>query len=208
MLFRSPAPRTDDRLRFGCFNNAGKISDTTIRLWAQLLAACPDAVLALRSEQYRHRPVRDSFLQRFASAGVDPARIEFPDWQNELDDALAGYGTIDIALDPTPYNGTTTTFEALWMGVPVVTLAGDRHAARVGAAILGGIGLDELVATTPADYVAIAAGLAQDRDRRAAWRQSLRGSVAASPPGDGGRLAAAIEAFALEETERVSRRPA
>ena len=142
----------------------------------------------------RHPAVRADFLQRFAAAGVDPARIEFPEWRNDLVDAIEDHVTIDIALDPTPYNGTTTTCEALWMGVPVVTLAGDRHSARVGASLLRHAGLGEWVAKTPADYVAIAVALAADRDRLGALRGSLRQRLAASPVCDANRLARAIEA--------------
>jgi predicted O-linked N-acetylglucosamine transferase (SPINDLY family) len=183
-----------EALRFGCFNNANKISPSTIALWARILARLPEARLALRTEQFRHEAVCADFRRRFAASGVDPARIEFPDWQNDLGDALEGHETIDIALDPTPYNGTTTTCEALWMGVPVVTLAGDRHSARVGASLLFHAGLGEWVARTPEDYVRIALDLAGDRARLAALRGTLRGRLAASPVGDAVRLARAIEA--------------
>jgi len=182
-----------EKLRFGCFNNANKITAGTIALWAEILARVPQAQLALRTMQYRHPAVRADFLQRFAAAGVDPARIEFPEWRNDLVDAIEDHVTIDIALDPTPYNGTTTTCEALWMGVPVVTLAGDRHSARVGASLLHHAGLGEWVAKTPADYVAIAVALAADRDRLSGLRGSLRQRLAASPVCDARRLARAIE---------------
>jgi protein O-GlcNAc transferase len=182
-----------EKLRFGCFNNANKIGPGTIALWAEILARLPEAQLALRTMQYRHPAVRDDFLRRFAAAGVDPARIEFPEWQNDLADALEGHVQIDIALDPTPYNGTTTTCEALWMGVPVVTLAGDRHSARVGASLLRHAGLGDWVANDPAEYVAIAVALANDRARLASLRGSLRARFAASPVCDANRLARAIE---------------
>ncbi len=188
-----PAMR-GEALRFGCFNNANKITAATIALWAEILARVPQAQLALRTMQYRHPAVRADFLKRFAAAGVDPARIEFPEWRNDLVDAIEDHVAIDIALDPTPYNGTTTTCEALWMGVPVVTLAGDRHSARVGASLLHHAGLGEWVARTPAAYVATAVALAGDRDRLSGLRGSLRRRLAASPVCDANRLARAIEA--------------
>ncbi len=188
-----PAMR-GEALRFGCFNNANKIAASTIALWAEILARVPQAQLALRTMQYRHPTVRADFLKRFADAGVDPARIEFPEWQNDLADAIEDHVAIDIALDPTPYNGTTTTCEALWMGVPVVTLAGDRHSARVGASLLRHAGLGEWVATSPAEYVATAVALAGDRERLAGLRGTLRGRFSAAPVCDASRLARAIEA--------------
>src|SRR5262249_21369194 len=106
---------------------------------------------------------------------------------------LAAYGGVDIALDSLPYNGTATTCEALWMGVPVVTLRGERHAARVGASILTAIGLDHLIAHTPDDYVTIAADLAPDRNTLAALRLGLRERMRASPLCDGTSFARAVE---------------
>ena len=193
-----------EALRFGCFNNANKLTPSTIALWAEILGRVPDARLALRTGQFRHEIVREDFRQRFARAGVDPARIEFPEWQNDLADAIEGHVQIDIALDPTPYDGTTTTCEALWMGVPVVTLAGDRHSARVGASLLHHAGLGEWVANDPADYVAIAVALANDRDRLAGLRGTLRGRFAASPVCDANRLARAIETLCAEAAGRPS----
>jgi len=107
---------------------------------------------------------------RFASAGVDPGRIRFLDYASSPADHLACYASIDIALDSVPYNGTTTTCEALWMGVPVITLRGDRHCARVGASLLGAAGLADMVASDEAEFTSIASGLAQG----AAWRSDFR----------------------------------
>jgi predicted O-linked N-acetylglucosamine transferase (SPINDLY family) len=107
---------------------------------------------------------------------------------------LALYHRVDIALDPFPYNGTTTTCEALWMGVPVVVLRGDRHAARVGASLLSQIGLTELIAESVEDYVEIASTLAGDPGRLADLRRSMRSRVAESPLCDGRAFARKIEA--------------
>jgi predicted O-linked N-acetylglucosamine transferase (SPINDLY family) len=106
---------------------------------------------------------------------------------------LAAYHQVDIALDPFPYNGTTTTCEALWMGVPVVTLRGDRHAGRVGASLLTQVGLPDLIAASVEEYVEIAAALAGDAARLSDVRRSLRQRMAASPLCDGRAFARKIE---------------
>jgi protein O-GlcNAc transferase len=109
-------------------------------------------------------------------------------------DHLDLYARVDIALDPFPYNGTTTTCEALWMGVPVVTLAGERHASRVGASLLTAVGLDGLIARDHDAYLGAACALAGDADGLAALRASLRERMRASPLCDGDDFASAIEA--------------
>ncbi|MEX0808673.1 MAG: tetratricopeptide repeat protein [Dongiaceae bacterium] len=190
--------------RFGCFNNAFKLTAPTFALWRALLDQVPDSRLVLRASALRDADSLSALRRDLAAAGCDAERVEFPAYAPTLVEGLAGYADIDVALDPTPYNGTTTTCDALWMGVPVVTLTGDRHAARVGASLLHHAGLPELIAETPARYVEIAAALATDRPRLAALRQSLRPQVASSPLGDARRLAAAFErAFARAVDARL-----
>jgi predicted O-linked N-acetylglucosamine transferase (SPINDLY family) len=138
--------------------------------------------------------VRRTLLNNFAAHGIDPRRIELLGWTSAPVSHLETYGRLDLALDPFPYNGTTTTCEALWMGVPVVTLAGDRHAARVGASLLGQLGLDALVATDEAGYLAIAAALANDRERVAGLRADLRHRMQTAPLCDAPGFARRIEA--------------
>jgi protein O-GlcNAc transferase len=134
------------------------------------------------------------FRAAFAAEGVDPSRLELVSWQLPSREHLALYDKVDIALDPFTYNGTTTTCEALWMGVPVVTLHGDRHAGRVGASLLTAVGLEGMIAETPEEYVATAAALAQDLDRLENLRRGLRARVAASPLCDAVGFARAMEA--------------
>src|SRR5262249_42230388 len=142
---------------FGSFNNVIKLSDACVALYARVLAAVPAARLLLKSSGAMDEGVIRHHLARFAAWGVAPERITMLPFIPGAGAHFPRYGDIDIALDAVPYCGTTTTCEALWMGVPVVTLVGDRHAARVGASLLGQVELDEFVARTPDEFVAIAA---------------------------------------------------
>jgi predicted O-linked N-acetylglucosamine transferase (SPINDLY family) len=118
---------------------------------------------------------------KFIARGIDSPRIELRPPVRLIEEHLTAYGEMDIALDTFPYVGTTTTCEALWMGVPVVTLAGETHVSRVGASLLRAAGLPELIATSAEDFVRIAAELANDRERRAELRRELRSRLSASP---------------------------
>jgi predicted O-linked N-acetylglucosamine transferase (SPINDLY family) len=184
------------RVTFGCFNNLAKISDTTLRLWAGVLAAVPGSRLLLKGRGLGEAAVRDRYLARCAAAGIDGGQLDFAERTARTEDHLALYGGVDIALDTFPYHGTTTTCEALWMGVPVVTLLGDRHAARVSASLLMAAGHPEWIATDAADYVRIAAALASEPVRLAALRASLRDELLASPlldhAGQAARFGAAL----------------
>jgi predicted O-linked N-acetylglucosamine transferase (SPINDLY family) len=131
---------------------------------------------------------------RFAERGITSDRLDLVGWTAGRTEHLALYERVDVALDPFPYNGTTTTCEAMWMGVPVVTLAGDRHAARVGAALLTRVGLPDLVACDFDSYCRAAVGLAADRGRLAKLRAGLRERMRNGPLGDATGLAAAVEA--------------
>ncbi|MEO7727601.1 MAG: hypothetical protein ABIS45_10145 [Burkholderiales bacterium] len=168
-------------LVFSSFNNIAKLNGDTILLWSRILAGVPEARLALKSNALKFPDTVDRVLDSFERAGVDPARVEVRGWIDERREHLDLYGGIDIALDTFPYNGTTTTCEALWMGVPVITLAGEVHMSRVGASILQSVGLDTLIAHNAADYVHIAIGLAHDAARRRQLRSELRARLAASP---------------------------
>ena len=180
---------------FGSFNNFAKLSPATARLWAGALAAVPGSRLLLKSRDARDAGTRARLLGMFAGLGIATSRIDFQDWQANLDLHLQAYERIDIALDSFPYNGTTTTCEAHWMGVPVVTLAGDRHAARVGASLSRALGLDHLVASSPEDFAAIAARLAADLPALAAFRASARARMRSAPLLDASTFARGFEAL-------------
>lgn len=159
---------------FGSFNNLVKISDQAAALFAQALAAVPGSRLVLKGGHQTNAAARARIAARIAVHGVDPARITVLATMPNPEDALAAYQNIDLALDTYPYSGTTTTLEALWMGVPVVTLLGDRHAARVSASLMTQAGLPEFVARTPDEFVAIAARWAAQPAELGALRMKLR----------------------------------
>ncbi|MFN9547829.1 MAG: tetratricopeptide repeat protein [Cyanobacteriota bacterium] len=172
-----PPPRPAEApLVFGSFNNIMKLSPRTIRLWAALLRDLPEARLLLKAPSLGDVSVVERFRGLFAAEGLDPERLllEGPE---ELGLMMARYGAIDIALDPTPYNGGTTTLQALWMGVPVIALRGGNFVSRMGASFLTSLGRPEWIADSEAEYRAIARRLAAEcsslRQGRAALRQRM-----------------------------------
>jgi len=197
------APKTPDvmplpalangHVTFGSFNKINKISDSAVRLWAAVLAAVPNSRLILKSLSFNDQPTRERLLAIVTAAGVAVERVTLLAWEPLLKGHLETYQRIDIALDTLPYNGTTTTCEAAWMGVPTVALCGDRHAARVGATINQALGLDALVAADEAGFVKAAAGLAADVDRLARLRLELRDRMRRSPLCDGPGFARKFE---------------
>jgi tetratricopeptide (TPR) repeat protein len=191
----APLPaRAAGHVTFGSFNNVAKLSPATIALWARLLREVPGSRLLLKASQFKDRGTRERAAAAFTAAGVAAERLTILPPQPTTAAHLAEYARVDIALDPLAYNGTATTCEALWMGVPVVTQRGERHAARVGASILSTVGLNRLIAATPDEYVATAVGLARDLTGLAELRAGLREHVRASPLTDGAGFARTVEA--------------
>ena len=180
-------------ITFGSFNNPTKLSAATLDVWAKLLGSLPDARLLLKGRPFADATVRASFLHRLMDRNVSVDRVELLAWTPSWIAHLALYDRIDIALDPFPYNGTTSTCEALWMGVPVVTHRSDRHAGRVGASLLTQVGLTDLIADSTAEYLEIATSLARNPTELNNLRLSLRSRVATSPLCDAPRFAIQIE---------------
>jgi len=191
-------PAEGGAIIFGTFNNPTKITDATFDLWSRLLNRLPNAKLLIKSFRLRDEVLRRHILGKFARNGIAEDRLLLLDANADAVEHLATYGHIDIGLDPVLYNGTTTTFEALWMGVPVIAERGDRHAGRVGASLLTHIGLPELIAETPDDYVEIACRLAENPAELARLRQGLRQRLAASPLCDAAGFARKFEAALLQ----------
>jgi len=176
-LGRSVTERLVGPPTFGCLNNFAKVTDATLELWTRLLARVPEARLLVYA---RAEPHRDRVRRALRVAGLDEARAAFVGYQS-LADYLDTYREIDVALDPHPYGGGTTSCDALWMGVPVVTLAGRTAVSRAGTTLLSNVGLDGLVARNGEQYVELAAGLIRDGERLAELRRELRARLEASP---------------------------
>ena len=166
---------------FGCFNTPAKITDSTLALWAKILVGVPGSTLRLKGAGLDKPALRTHYLSQLSRFGVGSDRVEFMVRTADTASHLACYHGVDVALDTTPYNGTTTTCEALWMGVPVVTVIGDRHMSRVGASLLTAIGHPEWVAASTDDYVACAIGLVSNPERLSRLRAGLRPEMQRSP---------------------------
>ena len=179
----------EGRVTFGCLNNFCKTNDRTLRLWAQVVLNVPGSRLLLLAPK---GSVRERTLDLFRQAGLTADQIDFADHQPR-ENYLALYGRIDVGLDTFPYNGHTTSLDSYWMGVPVVTLVGPTPVSRAGWSQLSNLGLTELAAETPDDYVRIAAKLASDLPRLAALRDGLRERMRRSPLMDGAQFACGIE---------------
>ncbi len=189
-----PPCLASDRITFGSFNNPAKLSDSTLDMWAKLLDRLPRAGLLLKGKPFGDETTRALFQSRLAERGVDLARVELAPWQSIEVMHLELYGRVAVALDSFPYNGATTTCEALWMGVPVVTLLGNRHAGRVGASLLTQIGLTDWIARSAEEYLDIATMLAEDPAKLKDLRQALRPRLLRSPLCDAHAFACKLEA--------------
>jgi predicted O-linked N-acetylglucosamine transferase (SPINDLY family) len=179
---------------FGSFNNFLKVTDETLAVWSKILTRVPGSLLFIKSAYLDDPEVRKNVFERLVAAGIDEDRVEISGFFASTQDHLSAYNRVDVALDTFPYNGTTTTCEALWMGVPVVSLIGDRHAARVGLSLLTAVGHPEWAAENEEDYIEKAVALTEDRTLRADLRNSLRSEVAASILCDHAGQAARFEA--------------
>jgi predicted O-linked N-acetylglucosamine transferase (SPINDLY family) len=191
-------PREHGPIVFGSFNNAAKISASTARLWQRVLDAVPGSRLFMKVKGV-NTPVGEAFCREGLTAiGLDVSRVDLMPYTATVGEHLAMYHRVDIALDTYPYHGTTTTCEALWMGVPVISRVGEVHASRVGASLLSAAGLSELAAAGDDDYVRIACELAGNSARLSMLRASLRDQVMHSAICDqatyGKTWSAAIEA--------------
>ncbi len=178
---------------FGSFNNLTKVTPQVVKLWAKVLNAVPSSRLLLKSKQLLDEEAKLKLWELFKKEGVEKERIELIAWLPKKEGHLALYSRIDIGLDPFPFNGATTTCEALWMGVPTITLAGDRHAGRVGASIMKQIGLDDFVAEDLASYVNLAVQHANDPEHLSSIREGLRARMESSKLCDGPSFAKDIE---------------
>lgn len=203
-----PPSQASGHITFASFNVLGKLSDPTLAAWSRILAGVAGSQLLLKTLGLADALSRERLIERLRQHAIDPARVRLIGFQAQHSDHLQVYRQADIALDPFPYNGTTTTCDALWMGVPVICLLGDRHSARVGASLLGAVGLPalhQLLAPSVDDYVATAIALARDPERLATLHRELRPAMLASPLMDEARFTRNLEALYRDAWQRWCR---
>lgn len=206
----SPDPAPPPALRngfvtFGSFNNTAKLVPGVIEAWSRILQRVPGSRLVLKARQLADPETHEFFLRRFEACGISSDQLQIHGPTEAIPEHLARYGEIDIALDPFPFGGATTTCEALWMGAPVVTLAGERHASRVGCSLLNRVGLSDLVADSVEGLVETAASLAEDLDRLSSLRGELRERTRSSTVMDAAKVTREFEAALLDEWARIGR---
>ncbi len=210
-LVETPEPSGEIKtgpIRFGLFHNLAKFSDTSIELWAEVLKQVPNSLLCLKAKGLDDTDVQKYTEQRFISKGITKDRLTLSPWQSAYGKHFEDFAAIDVMLDATPYNGTTTTCEALWMGVPVVTLSGDRTANRVGASLLTQIDHPEWIARSADEYVSIATELASAHQLRKMLRSSLRQDLLASTLGDEALFARTVEGAYRKAWQQMCERQA
>jgi protein O-GlcNAc transferase len=191
----APPPSTEqDFITFGSFNALKKVTPGVVALWSRVLHDVPHSRLVIKAGGLESPRARDHLSTQLKQQGIPEIRFDLLGKTEAKRDHFEAYANLDIALDTFPYNGTTTTCEALWMGVPVISRVGQVHAARVGLSLLSAVGLRELAADSDDEFVAIAKRLAADSERLRSLRQSLRLRMSASPLCDGPRFARRFEA--------------
>lgn len=196
---RAPDVEPHKGVRFVSFNAVTKLNPACLSAWARILARTADSELWLKGAEFSAASAREPVLAAVREAGVEAERVRFLPRSGTIDEHMSQYGAVDVGLDPWPYNGTTTTCDAMWMGVPVVTLVGRSHAGRVGSSLMRAVGMhlpgleERCVARDEAGYVAAAVGLAEDAASRAGYRERLRGAFRSSWLGDAAGLARALE---------------
>lgn len=190
----SPLPaETSSHITFGSFNNLAKITDEVVAAWSIILHETPGSRLVLKNSSFTDTATRNRFLYMFSEHEITSERLDLLPPLPSTEGHLSLYRQVDIALDPFPYNGATTTCEALWMGIPVVCLNGTTHAGRVGVSLLTQIGLDDLIAPSLREYIRVAVHLAENLDTLARLRASLRERLMKSSLYDGKTLAIEVE---------------
>jgi predicted O-linked N-acetylglucosamine transferase (SPINDLY family) len=174
----APLPAlANGHVTFGSFNNFSKINPGVLQLWSEVLKQVPGSRLLLKCPALTDATVRDRVSTDLQALGIGPERVDLLGHTRTRQEHLALYARVDIALDTFSYNGTTTTCEALWMGVPVLSLVGKRHAGRVGASLLSAAGLADWLASTPESFVAIAQARSADLTALGQLRGALRGKL-------------------------------
>jgi predicted O-linked N-acetylglucosamine transferase (SPINDLY family) len=178
IAFNNMPPCVNNKfITFGSFNNLHKVTNQVIEVWSKILLSVPNSCLIIKSKNLLNKTTRSNLLNKFKCEGISTDRITLYSFLPTKKDHLALYDSIDIALDTFPYNGTTTTCEALWMGIPVVTFLGKVHSARVGGSILTQIKLEDLVANDVNMYINTSIKLAKNIEDIIKLRKALRSNM-------------------------------
>jgi protein O-GlcNAc transferase len=180
-------------ITFGSFNIFTKVTEEILTLWSDILTNIPHSHIVLKTISFADKRICEKVMKTFGQKGINAERVELLGHEEQFLRHLSLYNRIDIGLDTFPYNGTTTTCEAMWMGVPVITLAGNSHASRVGVSLLSNVGLTDLIATTYDEYMKIAVNLAADTRGLQKLRENLRIMMANSPLTDAKRFTENLE---------------
>jgi predicted O-linked N-acetylglucosamine transferase (SPINDLY family) len=180
---------------FGSFNNYMKITDAIIDAWSKILSQVPNSRLYVKASVFSDKGIQNDFIMRCKVAGIERKRLLLSNLIKDVQSHLEKYNIVDLHLDTYPYNGTTTTLEAVWMGVPTVTWAGDSHRSRVGNSIMSNLGLTDYIAQTKEEYIDIAVSKANDLDALRAVRAESRTRVAESPIMDNKGFVKELEDF-------------
>jgi len=171
--------KSNGYITFGSFNNFSKVTPEIIKVWSKILQSVPNSHLILKNPHISHE--KKQYLELFKEEGIPEDRIKLYKTSTRMEEHLKLYNAMDIGLDPFPFNGATTTCEALWMGVPVITLIGDRHVGRVGASILRNVGLSDFIAQDVDGYIKLAINMADNINYLQEIRQGLRERMQSSP---------------------------
>ncbi len=193
--------KDNGHITFACFNNITKVNEDVIRLWAKVVKACPDSRLFLKTRQFSDPRIEKKFREKFAQFGINDNQLII-EGQSSRQEYLKTYNRVDIALDPFPFPGGTTSIEGLWMGVPFITKKGDRFYSHNGETILHNIGLPEWIAVDEDDYVRKLIEVSQDIDALSKLRKGLRAQILRSPLFDADRFARNFEKAMFEMWER------
>lgn len=185
-------------ITFGVFNNVAKITPECVKVWSQVLQQVANSKIIFKNKSFSDPDTCLRYQALFEANNISADRLQFSGLTSSKTSYLDFYNQVDITLDSFPYNGTTTTFDSLYMGVPTITLAGDRHASRVGASILHRVEQDNLVATTHQEYIDIAVALSNKSNELKIMKQSMRATLTASTLCDGNRMTRELETIYRE----------
>jgi predicted O-linked N-acetylglucosamine transferase (SPINDLY family) len=188
-----PARRADSVITFGVTNKLTKCSDRALALWKRILDRVPRSRLLIKAAELRNAGAAEALIRRLATHGIGSKRVEFGSWTDGWAEHMTAYNQMDVALDSMPFAGVTTTFDALLMGVPVVTRVGSRVLDRYGYSILMTVGFEEGITFSDDEYVERAVSLASDLDRLERWRSTLRQQVLSSPACSGASQARSLQ---------------